>query len=104
MNRRIRAALCGTLPRGGEPALDDTTAKSQPAFDARRAHLQGADMFQRFRAPATGDPLARAGLPMDRFVLVFERGGEVRALDAEAMTYHHLAQGELAEKPYLVTF
>ena len=69
-----------------------------------KAHLQGADMFQRFRAPAEGEPLARAGFPADRFVLLFERGGERRALDAVQMTYHHVAQGTLAEKPYLVTF
>lgn len=73
-------------------------------FDARRAHLTGADMFQRFRAPETGEPLARAGFGWDRFVLLFERGEQVRALDAMQMTYHHVAQGELAEKPYLVTF
>ncbi len=73
-------------------------------FDARRAHLTGADMFQRFRAPEAGEPLARAGMAPDRWVLLFERDGETRALDAIQMTYHHVAQGTLAEKPYLVTF
>jgi hypothetical protein len=73
-------------------------------FDARRAHLTGADMFQRFRVPDGGEPLARAGLAADRFVLLFERAGQLRALDAVQMTYHHVAQGMLAEKPYLVTF
>lgn len=61
-------------------------------------------MFQRFRAPETGEPLARAGFSADRWVLTFEREGEHRALDAVQMTYHHVAQGTLAEKPYLVTF
>ena len=73
-------------------------------FDARRAHLTGADMFQRFRAPELGAPLARSGLAPERFVLLFSRDDEVRALDAVQMTYHHVAQGRLAEKPYLVTF
>ena len=73
-------------------------------FDARRAHLTGADMFQRFRAVEPGTSLARSGLAADRWVLLFERDGEARALDAIQMTYHHVAQGTLAEKPYLVTF
>jgi hypothetical protein len=73
-------------------------------FNARRAHLTGPDMFQRFRAPSAGEPLARAGLGPGHFVLLFERDAQLRALDAVQMTYHHVAQGELAEKPYLVTF
>mgnify|MGYP006344943621 CR=1 FL=1 len=73
-------------------------------FDRSRAHLQGADMFRRFRVPAAGEPLAGAGLAPDQFVLLFERGGEVRALDATQMTYHHVAQGQLAGQDFVVTF
>ena len=73
-------------------------------FNRRKAHLQGADMFRRFRVPARGEPLARAGLPQDHWVLLFERGGEQRALDATQMTYHHVAQGQLAGQDYVVTF
>jgi hypothetical protein len=74
------------------------------SFNRRKAHLQGADMFRRFRVPAHGEPLARAGLAEDHFVLLFERAGELRALDATQMTYHHVAQGELAGEDYVVTF
>lgn len=73
-------------------------------FVRRKAHLQGADMFRRFRVPAHAEPLARAGLAQDHFVLLFERGGEVRALDATQMTYHHVAQGQLAGQDFVVTF
>lgn len=37
-------------------------------------------------------------------LMVFERGGERRALLLSEMVYHHVCQGELAGEPYLVTF
>jgi hypothetical protein len=73
-------------------------------FDPRQAHLHGADMFRRFRVPPHAESLAHARLAEEHFVLVFERGGERRALDATQMTYHHVAQGELAGEPFVVTF
>ncbi len=66
-------------------------------FDAKRAMLKGPDMFSRFRTPETG-------LNPKEQLLVFERGGEQRALILNQMAYHHVAQGELAGEPYLVTF
>jgi hypothetical protein len=73
-------------------------------FDAGRAILKDPDMFQRFRAPAEGTPLPEAGLAPEDQLIVFERGGERRALELHRMAYHHLAQGELAGKPYLISF
>ncbi len=73
-------------------------------FDAKRAMLKGPDMFSRFRTPETGVPLASTGLNPKEQLLVFERGGEQRALILNQMAYHHVAQGELAGEPYLVTF
>ena len=40
----------------------------------------------------------------DEELLLFERGGQTRALLLREMAYHHVAQGELAGEPYLVTF
>ena len=74
------------------------------SFDARRAMLKEPDMFLRFRTPKTGVPLASSGLNPKEQLLVFERGGEQRALILNQMAYHHIAQGELAGEPYLVTF
>ena len=37
-------------------------------------------------------------------LIIFERAGEKRALLARQMAYHHVAQGELAGKPFLITF
>jgi len=76
---------------------------SEP-FDPSRAWLRRPDMFRRFRVPRTGPPLREAGLREETELLVFERGGLRRALVLQQMAYHHLAQGELAGRPYLVSF
>jgi hypothetical protein len=61
--------------------------------------------FEPFRVPAgAGVPLASLGLAPDTELIVFSRGGEFRALVAREMAYHHVAQGELAGQPYLVSF
>jgi hypothetical protein len=76
---------------------------SEP-FDPSRAWLRRPDMFQRFRVPHAGLPLRKAGLKEGTELLVFERGGLRRALVLQQMAYHHLAQGELEGRPYLVSF
>lgn len=73
-------------------------------FEASRARLSGPDLFKRFRVPAGGRPLAELDWPADADILVVERGGEHLAFLARQMSYHHLAQGELAGLPYLVSF
>jgi hypothetical protein len=35
---------------------------------------------------------------------MFSRGGMMRALVAREMAYHHVAQGELDGRPYMVSF
>lgn len=73
-------------------------------FDPSRASLKRPDMFQRFRVRTDAIALPKAGLPDGEQLLVFERGGERRALLVRQMVYHHVAQGELAGSPFLVTF
>ncbi len=60
--------------------------------------------FQPFRPTGDGGSLASAGLKDDEELLVFGRGDQYRALIMRQMVYHHVAQGELAGEPYLVTF
>ena len=74
------------------------------AFDATRAQLEGPDMFERYRVPDRGEPLRDAGLSNDTDVMLVERGGEARVFLLRQLTYHHLAQGELAGEPYMVSF
>lgn len=73
-------------------------------FDASRAWLKQPDMFVRLRVTGDGELLSESRLPGDTELLVVERGGERRALGGREMAYHHLAQGELAGEPYLVSY
>jgi hypothetical protein len=73
-------------------------------FNSDRAILKDPDQFKRFNVIGNGVPLNEANLKSKELLLVFERGGERRALLQKQMMYHHVAQGELASEPYLVTF
>ena len=73
-------------------------------FDSERAILKSPDMFKRFNVTGNGVPLNEANLKPKDVLLVFERAGERRALLQKQMVYHHVAQGELAGEPYLVSF
>jgi hypothetical protein len=81
--------------RHGEPTV---------TFDARRAMLKGPDLFRRFVVPDTGTQLAHTCIPKSEQLIVFERTGEKRALLVRQMAYHHVAQGVLADDPFLITF
>jgi hypothetical protein len=66
--------------------------------------MKGPDMFLRFRDEGQGGPLREAGLKPDTELLVVERSGERRAFRQTQMTYHHMAQGEIAGEPYLMSY
>lgn len=82
----------------------DTESAYLAEFDAERAWLRDPDLFPRFRIPDQGVPLAEAKLDPGEMLLVVERNGARRALRVKEMSYHHVAQGELAGEPYLVGF
>lgn len=73
-------------------------------FDAGRAKLQDPDVFPRLTVEGDGTPLREMKFDPADYLIAFERGGERRALRADAMAYHHVAQGTLAGEPYLVAF
>lgn len=54
--------------------------------------------------PEAGATLSTARLHDNVELIVFERRGARRALVAREMAYHHVAQGVLADEPYLVSF
>ena len=61
--------------------------------------------FVPFRpASDQGEPLGETSFADDEELIVFERKGLRRALVVREMAYHHIAQGELAGEPYLVSF
>ena len=73
-------------------------------FDVGRARLKHPDLFQRFTATGTGTALKGLGLNKKKSLLVFQRNAERRALIGDQMLYHHVAQGELAGEPYVISF
>lgn len=60
--------------------------------------------FKPFDIPSHGQPVIQTDLHSDDELILIERKGEKRALLAREMAYHHVAQGELAGEPYLVSF
>ena len=79
-------------------------AKCKMVFDSERAILKGPDQFKRFNVTGNGVPLNETNLKPKDVLLIFERAGERRALLQKQMVYHHVAQGELAGEPYIVSF
>ena len=74
------------------------------SFDRHRL-LKQPNMFQPFdTAAGIALPLREARLSETTVLLIFERGGERRALLRREMAYHHLAQGELGGQPYAIAF
>lgn len=86
-------------PPPGQPVAD--------GFEPDRALFWAEPNFVPLRDPEW-TPLRsvrRAGdLSDDTPVLVFEAGGETLVLVSSQMSYHHVAQGEMAGEPWMVTF
>ena len=74
-------------------------------IDRSRAWLpRRGFLFQPFNVHGDGFSLAAMRFPGETELILFERGGQVCALLAQEMAYHHAAQGSLAGMPFLVTF
>lgn len=76
-------------------------------FDKRRALLLDRDIFPPYRVTSTSllrDALSRGDLPEDAPVMVVERGAATLVLLTQQLFYHHVAQGELAGEPWMVSF
>jgi hypothetical protein len=81
------------------------------AFDARRALLVRGDIFAPFRVKTTrplSDALAGGSLPQrvlraDEPVVVAEWFAAPVVLLKRHMAFHHVAQGEIAGEPWLVS-
>ena len=85
------------------PALGQTAED----FDADRAMLSDAPNFEAFY-PTEYESLAQArrarGLSDETALLVLRRGDTALTLLTTQMAYHHVAQGELAGEPWMVSF
>lgn len=80
-----------------------------PGFDADRAILNDRPWFDPFHVTERNvkrlaDALAASEVEEETPVLVLARDGQRVALLTTQMSYHHVAQGQLAGEPWLVTF
>jgi hypothetical protein len=85
----------------------DHLANPDRAFDVARASLYDHDVFTPFRVTQyekMRDALARGVLRPQTPVLVTELTIQPVALLTTQMAYHHVAQGEIAGHPWLVSF
>ena len=83
------------------------TRKTIPEFDISRATLSDKDDFQPFNANTTRplqEALAGGDVHKDTPVLVMEGATGALALPTRQMCYHHVAQGEMAGEPWMVSF
>lgn len=86
-------------PPPGQPVAE--------GFDTERALFWAEPNFVPLRDPEwTSLANARRSRQVadDTPVLVFEVGGETLVLVSSQMSYHHVAQGETAGEPWMVTF
>ena len=78
-------------------------------FDVTRAHLSDKDDFKPFYVKqshllALQAALASGKVNADTELLLLDHPQEALALVKGQMAYHHVAQGEIAGEPWLVSF
>ncbi len=78
-----------------------------PGFDVNRAMLRDGSRFTPFlveESQLLRQALDDGAIEDDTPIMVVERGGRRLALLTSEMMFHHVAQGEMAGEPWLVSF
>ena len=76
-------------------------------FDLERAWFSDEVMFVPFQVEETRlliDALADGTVEMETALLVFEHEIGTLAFLTQQLAYHHIAQGEMAGEPWMVSF
>lgn len=79
----------------------------EPEFDITRARAGAGSRFEPFRVTETqslSDALAAGRVESDTRLLVMEHAVGRLALLTDQMAYHHVAQGDIAGEPWMVSF
>ena len=80
--------------------------KDLTEFDLNRATLRDKNIFPPLYVKATislGEALKRGDVRKDDHLMVIERNNCMLALLTKQMIYHHVAQGEIAGEPWMVS-
>jgi hypothetical protein len=102
----IAPALSAQITMPDEMAVDPDLPR-KAGFDADRAFLGSEPIFTPLRDPEfepLREVLRRGDLTEDTPMLAFEAGGRTLTLVSSQMSYHHVAQGDMAGEPWMVTF
>lgn len=84
----------------------DNSQKDLTEFDHNRATLRDRNIFPPLDVEATsslGDVLKRGDVREDDHLMIIEANDWVLALLTKQMIYHHVAQGEMAGEPWMVS-
>ena len=84
-----------------------SAGQTAEAFDVDRALLTDEPMFDAFYPTdyeRLEDVRSSGRVNDDTALLVLRRGGTSLALLTMQMSYHHIAQGDLAGEPWMVSF
>ena len=80
--------------------------KDMTRFDSNRATLRGKNIFPPLYVKTTvplGEALQRGDVREHDHLMVIERNDWMLALLTKQMIYHHVAQGEMAGKPWMIS-
>ena len=107
VSRSIAAALflTASLPLVGNAQA--ASVPRVPGFDVNRAMLRDGSRFTPFLVEETQllrEALDQGVVDDDTPILVLEREGQRLALITREMMFHHVAQGEMAGEPWMVSF
>jgi hypothetical protein len=102
----VAPSLSAQITMPDEMAVDPDLPR-KAGFDADRAFLGSEPIFTPLRDPEF-EPLRavlrRGDVTGDTPILAFEAGGRTLTLVSSQMSYHHVAQGDMAGEPWMVTF
>lgn len=82
-------------------------AAQESEFDITRARVGAGSRFEPFRVGQTQSlrqALAAGVVASDTRLLVMEHAAGQLALLTDQMAYHHVAQGDIAGEPWMVSF
>ena len=102
----MRGLVFGLLAVGLAGAEGPIVAQ-ESEFDITRARLGAGSRFEPFRVSETqslSDALAAGIVEFDTRLLVMEHAAGRLALLTDQMAYHHVAQGDIAGEPWMVSF
>ncbi len=107
VSRSITATiiLTASLPMVGNAQVDSVLRV--PGFDVNRAMLRDGSRFTPFLVEESQllcEAVKQGVVDDDTPILVVERGGQRLALITREMSFHHVAQGEMAGEPWMVSF